>query len=150
MATITQKINALKSIDLDTAIPQILQNTGYEATAILQGQIYGGIDGEGNKIHPKYHGKSYSVKKALLNPKPGYGVPDMFLSGALYKGMGLVIVNKDKFDFRSNVTYFSKLENYYQKNGSTVFKLSQKSKNEYRQGAFRNGLRTYLGSKGLL
>src|SRR6186713_543500 len=127
MATITQKINQLKSIDLDAAIPQIMQQTAYEITALNQSQMYAGLDSDGRKITPKYKSKSYSLKKATRNPAPGYGTPDLFLNGYLYKGMG-VTFTKDTFTIRSNVTYFSKLENYYQKNGSTVFKLSQKSK----------------------
>jgi len=149
MATITQKINQLKSIDLDTAIPQILQQTAFEITALNQSQLYSGTDSMGRKISPKYKSKSYSLKKARMNPSAGYGTPDLFLNGLLYKGMG-VIFTKDTFTIRSNVTYFSKLENYYAKNGSTVFKLSEKSKTEYRRGAFKAGLRTYLATKGLL
>jgi hypothetical protein len=40
-----------------------------------------GKTSEGKKIKPKYKNKPYALKKKKLNPKPGMGTPDLYLSG---------------------------------------------------------------------
>ena len=49
-------------------------------------QLAEGIRTDGQKLLPKYKDTGYALKKRSMNPKPGFGTPDLFLTGKFYGG----------------------------------------------------------------
>jgi hypothetical protein len=69
-----------------------------------QSQLEQGITSKGAKITPKYSSEPYAERKSKLNPKPGFGTPDLKLKGLLYADM-FVKISKDKYETNSAVSY---------------------------------------------
>jgi hypothetical protein len=63
------------------------------------------IEGQNNKIRPKYKGKKYADKKNAMNPKPGKGTPDLKLKGDFHAGikatLGANVIYITSTDFKA-------------------------------------------------
>lgn len=51
-------------------------------------QLMYGYDAKGNRLRD-YKSKSYAKKKAEMNPLAGFGTPDLRLTGAFHKSLGV-------------------------------------------------------------
>lgn len=142
MSTIQALLDAVRQINLREEVPKIIEQTSYEITALNQQQLYSGLDSKGNKIG-KYKSNSYATKKSAKNSKPGFGVPDLFVTGTFYKGMG-VVVKGDTFENNSVDIKTSKLIEEY---GEGIFGLTDESKAEYAQNTLFEGIKKYITSK---
>lgn len=49
-------------------------------------QIKQGRDSTGSSISPDYYSEDYAQMKNQMNPRPGFGVPDLFLEGDFQEG----------------------------------------------------------------
>ena len=143
MGTINNLYNKVQSCRLKEEMPNLILSTSYEITTLNQEQLYAGQLSTGEQIQPEYASKYYAKKKNALNPEPGFGVPDIFLTGALYKSMG-VSVNDSKFDIEATVPYAAKLEEEY---GSNLFRLSQTNKSKYSKGELLRVVKEYIENK---
>lgn len=92
------------AISLEDEIEGAIIQTSYEIDALVANQLQAGIDGSGNKIAPTYASPYYAAKKNRMNAAPGIGVPDLFVTGAYYKGIG-VTIGDGTYNTESNVPY---------------------------------------------
>jgi len=143
MATVLQVLERIQALQagIEGQITTIIQATGFELTTLVQIQLQQGTDSTEAKIKPEYRGKSYATYKQRLNPAPGFGVPDLFVTGSMYQGMGVAILDNDRYEIKSTVEYYPKLVSQY---GDNPFKLSDKSKSEYAQTVFYERLKRYV------
>jgi hypothetical protein len=141
MTTIGEFYENIQKLNLRKQVPIIIEQTSYEITTLIQIQLQDGTNSEGRKITPKYKSRSYAAKKFNMNGGAGFGTPDLFLTGLMYKGMGVVVENERFFTVKSNVPYFGKLESYY---GDVTFGMSEKSAGEYAQETVYKGIANYV------
>lgn len=141
MSTIQNMITRVNKINLDAAIPQLVNQYAYEIIALNNAQLYNyGVKATGTKITPRYKSKYYAREKSASNPRPGTGVPDLFVTGAFYKGFGVVVNNKS-FTVNSNDSKAPKLELEY---GSEIYGLTKESKTDFSINTLLPAVREYI------
>lgn len=143
MGTVRDLLKRVESLKLREQVPKMVEQTSYEIVVLNNLQLYSGIDSTGKKITRKYKSKSYAQKKNQLNAKPGYGVPDLFLTGSFYKGMG-VVVKRDKYIIDSVDSKSERLETQY---GNQIFGLTYYNKSVYAKGVLFAVFKSYIESK---
>lgn len=84
MASVDEIIKVLKTIDVRESCIEAAVLTKDKIPPLIKGQLTQGKSGTGRKITPLYKNASYARKKYRMNPVPGYGVPDLYLSGGYY------------------------------------------------------------------
>lgn len=91
-------------------------------------QLSQGLRADGQKITPEYRSHSYALSKRVKNLKPGYGIPDLYLTGRFYatlttetEGMELKV--------KTGVDYGEKLREKY----PDIFGLTPKSLGQAQQ-----------------
>ncbi len=100
-----------------------------------------GEDAQGHKLKP-YKDKKYAAMKHGMNPKPGMGVPDLYLSGRLYKNMQV----QDKgngYEIVSTVPYFPAV---LKAQGIAALQLQADTKQVFRRKALFPALRKMLNA----
>jgi hypothetical protein len=84
MASILELYNRIDKLKVD----DIVEDTMTDASPMLRdkqrGQMSDGLNAEGDKIG-RYRNPAYARMKNSMNPKPGFGTPDLKLTGAFYK-----------------------------------------------------------------
>lgn len=90
MANFGQVAERIKSIDIGKIFVDFATRNEDSIVGLVRSQLYQGETGEG-KLHPAYYGASYSSgyvdEKESMNPRPGYGQPDLYYTGGFYEGM---------------------------------------------------------------
>lgn len=116
------------AISLEDEIEGAIIQTSYEIDALVAKQLQAGVDGTGRKIAPEYASKYYAAKKNKANSAPGLGVPDLFVTGAYYKGIG-VTIGDGTYNTESNVPYADapSITQY----GDKLLSMTEDSKMEY-------------------
>jgi hypothetical protein len=143
MATIAEMRRRIESLRLAEELPKLVYQTSYEIITLNQQQLYSGLDSTGQKIEKKYKNKYYAVKKQKQNSRPGFLTPDLFLTGAFYKGFG-VVVDSNNYRIDSNNEKSAKLILAY---GEDIFGLTGKNKGTYATGALFAALKAYIQNK---
>lgn len=136
--TIVSLSDKFRSIDTDKIIQESLVETIPQFEKIQKEQLYAGKTKTGTPIKPTYRNKKYAAGKFAMNPLPGFGTPDLKLTGAFYNGID-VEVGKDVFDIISEDEKGPKLERKY----PGIFGLGTTYKQEY----LGNGLGPVLQNK---
>lgn len=132
-----------KTVDLRTEVPVIIERTKADLILINQLQLFTkGQDSLGNTNAP-YRSSSYAKKKESINPQPGYGVPDLKLTGEFYRDFTLSVKSKT-FEVDSVNEKSAGLKAKY---GDQIFGLNKESKAEYSTGVLFDGVRKYITSK---
>lgn len=126
MLTISSLSEKFKALNTDKVIDESLNETKDEFKAINKSQLKSGFIKTGEKLKPSYRSKKYALAKNEMNPLPGLGNPDLFLTGAFYEGID-VEVGKDVFDIISKDEKGPELENKYK----DIFGLGGTFKSEY-------------------
>lgn len=118
MATIDEILEGFETFDLIQSINVAVAEKHNEVELIILEQMRDGRNGFDQPIG-KYKNDRYASKKAAMNSAPGYGVVDLFLTGAFYQaveatatGNAVVITSKDR-----------KTEWLAPKYGDEIFKL---------------------------
>ena len=142
MGTIDELLQNLKSLNLREQVPKLVEQTSYEITALNQAQLYFGVDSTVSPL-TRYRSRSYAEKKNLQNPKPGFGNPDLFLTGAFYKGISVVVKGYD-YEITSTDSKSDDLEKKY---GSQIFGLAPKNKEKYASGLLLESIQSYITGK---
>lgn len=94
--TLVQYIEKLKKADKAYITEQILRIVQEESNYVIdlnQSQLLSGVDSKGNELK-EYAVKGYAVFKNKLNPIPGFGIPDLKLTGAFQREMYLQFSSK--------------------------------------------------------
>ena len=104
-------------------------------------QMFYGIDSTGGSISPSYVNNYYSRKKNRMNSLPGYGTPDLKVSGALYNETKFLKVDESEIQISSEVSYAKYVERRY---GSEIYGLSPKNRAQYAFGPFFKAFKARL------
>lgn len=128
MSTIDQLYEAVSQLKLKEQLPTLILATAFEIETLVKVQLQSGETATNEKINPSYASAYYSRKKESFNSAPGYGVPDLYVTGNLYKSIG-VSVKDDEYDIQATVdyAYADSIIQY----GDKVFALSDEHKQEY-------------------
>jgi hypothetical protein len=65
--------------------------TDIELIDVNQGNLMEGMNALGLKIEPKYKNPKYALKKEQKNSFPGYGTPDLYVTGSFHEKIELFI-----------------------------------------------------------
>jgi hypothetical protein len=125
MATILQLIERIKKADTDNIIEETMEEAAPLITDRQKDQMLGGINSEGKKIG-RYRSPAYAAMKSRMNPIPGFGIPDLRLTGDFYKGI-YTEVRGDKIITDS---VDEKTQDLADKYGEEIFGLSKPVKKE--------------------
>ena len=92
-------LDRLDRVELKPIIVLCVEQSQYEILAFNRGQMFDGYTNKGTPITPQYKTEGYALSKEYENPKPGLGTPDLFVTGAFYNGMG-VVVSAAEYSFK--------------------------------------------------
>lgn len=79
-------IGRTKRLDLERALEKAFDENLPQYVDEVKVQLYHGFDGNGERLRP-YANDNYAAKKTSMNPLPGFGNPDLHLTGAWYNGI---------------------------------------------------------------
>lgn len=127
MATIHEKLRLIKTVDIAKIALAIVVDTKDEILDKNKAQLLDGIDKTDKKLKT-YRSTAYAKKKHARNPFPGFGIADLYDTGAFQQGFKLKILTKNSFDIFSSDSKSSDLTKKY---GANIFGLSNESKKEY-------------------
>ena len=127
MATIHEKLRLIKTVDIAKIALAIVAETKDEVIDKNRAQLLDGVDKTGKKLKT-YRSPAYAKKKHERNPFPGYGIADLYNTGAFQDGFKLKILTKNSFDIFSSD---SKSSDLIKKYGANIFGLNTESKKEY-------------------
>lgn len=83
----------IKSLNKESLLKNAINEHTGEAIELNKDQLLHGIGEDGRKLTPQYSNPLYAAKKASQNPLPGFGVPDLILSGDYTDNFEAKIVN---------------------------------------------------------
>lgn len=91
-----------------------IQTTQSSFIELQKAQLHAGFNSDGSKIGDSqpYASEVYAEKKEQQNPLPGFGNPDLFLTGSTYDGIELKI-DANKITILSRDSKFNKLNKRY-------------------------------------
>lgn len=142
MGTIKKIQTQVRRLDLRSQMPVLIEQTANEIEELNKAQLYQrGEDSTGTKLDP-YRSTIYGEFKHRMNPSPGLGTPDLFLTGAFYRGF-FVRVTPTTFGVDSRDSKSSDLKRKY---GETIFGLTRASKRDYIQIALWQAVKNYVTS----
>ncbi len=132
MGTIIGLKRKIEAMDVDRIAVSAVSNTTEEMANIQAEQMMHGLDSKGQPIG-QYRSPIYAEVKNRMNPLPGFGVPDLKLTGAFYRG----IVAKVSGDVVVTDSTDSKSADLQKKYGADVFGLDTQYKGEYLREALQ-------------
>lgn len=143
MTTIKGMLDKVKSLDLRSEIPVIIQRTQSELILLNQTQLYQfGMKADGTYLK-EYSNKYYAKKKNARNPQPGLGRPDFKDTGEFYKDF-FVKADKSVFEVDSKD---SKSADLIARDGENIFGLTDQNKTVYSLGVLYDGIKRYVTTK---
>lgn len=132
---IIAQLNAAKAA-IPTIVSESIDETQDDYVAGIKKQLFDGFDGDGDRlqVYQNYYAnfdgtgiQSYPNYKNKLNPKPGYGNPDLNLTGKYYAGIGIHVEGNNVFSGSTD----SKDEALQTKYGPNILKLGGTYNDEY-------------------
>ena len=126
MGTIAELYRAVKRFDdkKETIIADIIEDHKEEIVQLNRDQLNQGLLATGTKIRPGYRSRKYAEAKNQINSLPGYGTPDLKLTGEFQRRMDLWRKgNKFYLDSRDD-----KVEGLAAKYGEEIFGLTNESR----------------------
>lgn len=127
MAYTRDIIERLQGLNLESLLTESIAETAAQYVDLNTAQLYQGKDGDGQAISPLYRSNGYADEKSRMNSAPGYGVPDLKLTGAFYRGYTVRVEGQDLVK-DSNVEYADELFNKY---GNAIGQLNEVNHEEY-------------------
>lgn len=109
--TISELQKNVQKINIQKMFEQIIEEKEKEILEINKDQLEKGKNIKNQKIKPKYKNEPYAKKKQKLNPKAGFGTPDLKLSGEFQNLMFLKKKGK-KYIPESKAKHFKYLKKY--------------------------------------
>lgn len=105
MLTIHGLKRRFESLDTEKVINATMDKSLDALTEKNKEQMFAGFDKTGNKISPKYRKNKYARIKNEMNPTPGFGTPDLKVTGDFYAGMATVrdgnVLNEFSTDYKN-------------------------------------------------
>lgn len=119
-------LDRFKKVDVQDLSEQSMEAAAPKLSQRQREQLLEGKNALGEKVG-RYRNPQYARMKNAMNPKPGYGVPDLKLSGNFHKGI-YTDVRGDTIITDSTDTKTQKLADKY---GEEIFGLSEEKKNVF-------------------
>jgi len=146
MSTIVSLYQRLKNLDTDKVIQTSLEQTKDALADLNIEQMHHGLNSDGEKIG-EYRSEAYAEEKERMNPLPGFGIPDLKLTGAFYRATK-VVIGGDNITIDSDDEKSAELQEKY---GKEIFGLSGVYKREYLKEnlgpVFRKSITDVIGLK---
>lgn len=79
-------LESLQSLDLEEVASAAIEETMPELIKRNRDQLYHGITSTGGRL-AAYRRRKYAQAKNLMNPLPGFGNPDFYVTGAFYEAI---------------------------------------------------------------
>lgn len=135
MSTIFDFNKRIQAVEIRPIIALCVEQSQYEILAFNRGQLYMGEGSNDKLLSPSYRSEGYAEFKESMNPKPGLGTPDLFLTGAFYNSLQMD-VNKSQMTFTvgSKEEKAPKLERKY---GEKIYGLNSENKAYFSQEILR-------------
>lgn len=131
MGTVFNLTDKIELLDAKEIIVKSLEQTKDKMPDIVRSQLHYGEDGTGHQISPKYREEGYAIAKEEMNPVPGLGTPDLFLTGDFTSE---IIEDVDASSFSINIDSkdykAAKLELEY---GPQIYELNETNQEYYNQ-----------------
>ena len=138
MSTVADLLDVVEKVNLKEVIDQSINDTKEDYIRLnTEQQLFKGLATDGRQLQPLYKSNSYAKKKNAMNPIPGFGVPDLKLTGSFYANQKLS-VQGDEIMLDSDVNHTQYLEKNY--GADKIFGLDDENQEEYNFGAFQNAL----------
>lgn len=135
MTTVLDMLRRFESVNLEQEAEYILNDTERTIVGYNQAQMYvKGEGADGNKFRPYSRspmGQEYAEMKHAMNPQPGFGNPDYYLTGEMYSRM-FAEAKAGKLTITSSAPHTSKLL----ERGGDPFGLQPESKDHYIKNVF--------------
>lgn len=93
MAGMFALLDRLDKTDIRPIIITCLNQSKYEWLGLNRGQLHDGQDNTGRLQTRLYKDEKYAEYKNEMNPVPGLGVPDFFVTGDYYNSIQMTINN---------------------------------------------------------
>lgn len=126
MRTIANLLKAVQSQDLNDIALQSMADTAPAFVAVQKDQLLEGFDSTDHRLQ-SYKSPKYATKKNSMNPLPGYGNPDLKLTGDFYSSIRADIDNDGLLISASD----PKAPSLEKKYGNRIYTLSESFKPEY-------------------
>jgi hypothetical protein len=123
MATLLNMLDRVKAMDVSAIVTETMEAVTPDIKASQQGQMLKGLNARGTRIG-MYRSGAYAVIKNRMNPVPGYGVPDLKLTGEFHREI-YAEIRGDKVIIDS---VNEKTEALAKKYGEEIFGLNAESK----------------------
>lgn len=143
MSTILGMLDKVKSVNLRDQVPIIIEQTKETAIDLNRLQLYAMSEDKNNMSLLMYRSPFYANYKNQRNPKPGFGHPDLFLTGSFQRQM-FMKVEKETFNISSHDSKTFDLVKHY---GDDIFGLTVKSKQVYANTVVYDGIKRYITGK---
>lgn len=118
MAGMFALLDRLDKVELNPIIILCLETSKYEWLGLNRGQLHDGQDNTGHLQSPDYASEKYAEYKNQSNPVPGFGVPDLFITGDYYNSIQMT-VNASQYNittYSQGVSYAPKIEKKWDRN----------------------------------
>lgn len=139
MGGIIELYNRIRSINLDQLKEQIISENEGIAVDMNKDQLEQGLDSNNSYLRA-YRSPAYAAYKNQLNPRPGFGNPDLLLSGDFYKGFTSEIKG-DRMQIASSDEKNNKLKGKY---GEDIFGLNPANTKQFKDVNRESYLRNWI------
>lgn len=137
-----RKFEALDPVEV---IGDAIQATAAEAKNLNREQLFlRGEKADGTRLKD-YKSDKYARRKYAMNPAPGFGVPDAYLTGELQREL-FIDVRSDTVVFDSTSPHAAFM---IERDGPAVFGLTDDSKEKYRETFMPVALRDIKAKTGV-
>jgi len=103
MGNMFQLLDRLDKVQIKPIIILCLNQSQYEWLGLNRGQLHDGQDNTGRLQTRLYKEERYAEYKHELNPVPGFGIPDFFITGDYYNSIQMTI-NQAQWQIRTYST----------------------------------------------
>lgn len=139
-------LKRFERLNTDKIIQDSITDNAEAMGELNKKQLYTGKDKTGEFLRP-YRSQLYADIKYQMNPVPGYGNPDLRVTGAFYRGIQ-VKVSGDSINIKSTDEKGEALEKKY---GAEIFGLGKELKKEFLDEKLRPAIKEkILQETGLL
>lgn len=143
MGTIKSLFSACRSVDIKKTAESAVVGTSLFLINYNKSQLYEeSVRADGKRLE-LYGSILYAINKNRRNKAPGLMHPDLYDTGAFYRGF-FVKVQDFTYEIDSRDSKSNKLKNKY---GNTIFGLTSESKAEYTKKEFFQTLKRIIESR---
>lgn len=103
MSTVFDILRRFQDFNARRIAMQAMAKTGDKMLDLNRDQLYHGLKSDGHRMQ-RYRSKQYAQQKNEMNPLPGLGNPDLFLTGRTYESMEIDF-NGEQIEYLMNDPY---------------------------------------------